>query len=200
MDDTFEGSSPKASRPGCLKKIVFGQFNPIFSAGAKREIQLHDLGPLPQHVRIEYIFQKYSKIHKVIRSTRSRILFGDDYKMIYSILKVIKRDLSWSMVLMIFNLAIIYLIPFMTKLLIKEIKTRQEINTKVIILAIAIVITKALIGLLNENFRDHRNKFKAQSGQILRGIFFEKIKNCNYRFLYDADAGFISNMINQEID
>ena len=101
---------------------------------------------------------------------------------------------------MMFQLVIIYLIPYLTKLLIKEIKTEQEVNVKCLIISISIILTKCLIGLLNENFRDHRNKFKAASGQILRGIFFEKIKNANYRFLYDADAGFISTMINQELD
>lgn len=195
VDSSFDDGSPKAKPPGIWTKMVFGQFNSIFDNGSKREIELHDLKPLPNHMKIETIFEKYFKARKELKQTWSKIFFGSG-KIVYPILKVVKYDLLLSIILMIFNLSLIYLIPFLTKLLIKEIKTEKEVNIKCLIISISIVLTKLLIGLLNENFRDHRNKFKAGSGQILRGIFFEKVKNSNYRFLYDADAGFISIMIN----
>jgi hypothetical protein len=97
--------------------MVFGQFNSIFKTGAKQEIELHDLKPLPPHMKIENIFEKFSKARKDLNMTWSRIFFGKE-NLVYPILKVVKKDLLLAIGIMIFNLAIIYLIPFLTKLLI----------------------------------------------------------------------------------
>lgn len=93
-----------------------------------------------------------------------------------------------------------YVLPYFTKLLIINIRKTESVTWVGILIIMLNVFIFFAMGVLHENAKFYKNKVKAKSGQILRSIFYHKLKTANYRFLHDADASFISQIIFHEIE
>ena len=188
---------PKNTKPPTFwQKLFFFQFNSIYKAGKqKEELDLSDLKPFPEKMKIENLHKKFTKFNNEKRSYSADSLAT---YILGPIIKVVKRDMTYACILWVVQSCLIYFVPYFTKLFLKEVKT-NGLNISAVSYMIFVLFLSFILGLIDQHAQDHTNKTKAAASQILRGCFFQKLKNSDYRFMFDAEAGFISNMVNIEI-
>ena len=187
-------NSKKTTFTQKLKKLFFLHLNPIFSIAGHRDIELGDINALPPPMSIKNLSETFEKR----RFVDPEDVF--DYDLMRPILLVIRPNLITAIILKVLNDSLAYLPPYLVKLLIKEIKAREAISGLTCVYTALIVALSLVLGILNQNTSDYIARTKAATGQILRSIYYKKLKKSSYRFLEEASSSFLSNMVNVELD
>ena len=123
-----------------------------------------------------------------------------DVEIIKPILKIVWKELTIPLILGIIRVALEYFMTFLIINFLANLKAFYESQHLVIVYLVSMILVVFSIGMLRENSESFTNKAKARAGQVLRGIFYKKLKSANYIFLQEADASFVSNVLFFEID
>jgi len=180
--------------PNCLERALFIHLNSTFEPEEEDTSKIHKLNQFPENLHLKNLYSIYEK-------EKTKLSSGYfDYALITPILRIIKHDLILSGIYKTIQVILEYSITLLIKYYLKQIKRDDKDYVLVIGYVAAILMVNLCTGLVREKAIDHKNKSKATASQILRGLFYNKLKKANYRFLEDADASFISNVLFYEID
>ena len=149
---------------------------------------------MPSNTDLKTIGELYEKKrgHKV----------GDymDVDIIKPILKIVWKELAIPLFLGVIRVILEYFMTFLIINFLGNLDTFSDSQYWVFTYLVGMVVVVFSIGMLRENSQSFINKAKARTGQVLRGIFYKKLKSANYIFLQEADASFVSNVLFFEID
>ena len=197
--DTMEPSNLETN-PTFIQRIFFRHFNPKFKSEAAHintASKIQKPSSLPAAMRIQALYETYQAINKKIQN-RSQNTFANH--LLYPILRTTSKDMSIAIILSFIYNILAFTPPFLTKQLLDELIYKSAVTLRCVYLVAMITVGVTLQSILFQNQEYYRKKAKAASSQILRGVFYQKLKNADYRFLYEADAGFVSDILHVEID
>lgn len=208
--------SPQAQKktPNFLELHLFKHKTPLMYLAKERPLKLGDIPKLGKEMQATTLFSKFEEERlnenkrtfkkeessKKVSKEELKRKIKVEYNILKTIFILVKKDLIIACTTTFIYDCGIYLIPYLTKLLISKFKNVQKFNFTIFIYMISLLILTPFLGLLKQNSMHYTKKTKAASGQILRSIFYNKLKNSDYIFLEKVTPSFVSNILNMEID
>lgn len=179
---------------GFFKRLFFIQLNHYFERDGISSDKFV-LSSLPTGMHLLNLYKKFEDKRKQIYSNYEYFL-----KISLPLLYVIRWNLLICTTLKLLAVIISYLIPFFARSFVKNMISKKEFSFESLGSMFGVVVALLLIGVLHENGSLYKGKCKASSAQIIRGIFYNKLKNSNYLFLRSVNHAFITNFLNFDID
>lgn len=178
-----------------FKKLFFWHLNRLFNDHSEEQVTVKHLNRFADKMKIQHLETNFQKKSKNLKKEN---LFTSN--LIIPTLKVVKYDLITAIFLRILVDCGAYFLPILAKTVINEFKSQKRITLYSFLISLVILILYLFLNLARENTLFYTKATKAASHQILRAVLFKKLKNCDFNFLEQANSGFISDMINVEID
>lgn len=178
--------------PNFFKRLFFLQHNQLFKRKTDADKIIKKLSPLSRDNHMNQLTEIFHEKRKVFVNKQH------DQELIRPILLIVWKKIMIAIILGTCRILLEYSLTLFIREYLSNLKIESYIST--IIFVLIIIISFFIIALLREHALNYTKQASAKASQIMRGIFFEKLKIANYRFLNDADGSFISNVLYFEIE
>ena len=186
----------KKTKKGFLSRCFFKHFDKLFQKDTfQTSITEKDLLNLGDSMKSKNIDKKLKKLIEEMDLEPSS---GPKY-ITQPIIKYILPNLRRAVILNILFTMFSYTFTYNLRFFTTDIKNNKGFSIWQLVSVVSMGFLTLIQGIIKENSNSYTAKSKAATNQALRAIFYDKLKNCNYNFLKEAEISFIAKMMFEEI-